>query len=599
MNLQQTFDELVARGLIKDSRVGPIGTALRQYAVLLGYETPNQCPPEAFNKPQAARSNLINRGAPANLSRSALRNLKNNVSFVVRLAAEQNLIAPPVDTLGDWNERRIQDRLPARNESVPMKPYYLRHGPPAFQKEIEDYSEWSTGPYASNRHKDIKKRPTSMEAHKRAIWRLAGYIVNVKGVPAEQISLTEICKKRHVEDFVVWYTGIHGRVTRTVTDNLQKVRVIPTHYLVALAKRLPDDAQMEEALAEARALADGITEVLQGLDRAEAVHDKEAGGSRWVALDQIERAGVSRYPLHASRIKELCGDWRGEMKAVLSNVFDKEGSQGSLARYAVWAKQSLITRLLVRIPFRQRNIREMALGVHLVKEGGEWMICLRGKHLKVAWRGDVENEVKYAFPKDLVWLLEEYLTLWRPLLLPQLRIRMRELRDSMTSKGVARDVAESRVREMLLDPSHQLDDMPLFVTAIGTPMTQKMVNEAIRRVTYKFTGVAVNVHMLRTIWATEYISATKDLAGAAYKLGDTITTVLKHYAKLLKEDAEKNTTEWVMSRLGVSESKEPARISARRREAAQVGPDELRRLFELAKQGASFDEAMSQLQRAA
>ena len=67
--------------------------------------------------------------------------------------------------------------------------------------------------------------------------------------------------------------------------------------------------------------------------------------------------------------------------------------------------------------------------------------------------------------------------------------------------------------------------------------------------TWKFSGVPVNPHMIRDIWATEYIKSTRDIIGAAYMLGDTVETVLKYYAHLLDADAEERAVQWLTTRL--------------------------------------------------
>jgi hypothetical protein len=55
----------------------------------------------------------------------------------------------------------------------------------------------------------------------------------------------------------------------------------------------------------------------------------------------------------------------------------------------------------------------------------------------------------------------------------------------------------------------------------------------------------MNPHMIRTIWATEYIKSTKNFIDAAYMLGDKVETVLHSYANLLDEDCEKRAQSWL------------------------------------------------------
>jgi hypothetical protein len=42
--LQEVLDALIERQVIPHSRLGPIKTALKQYAIILGYSDPALCP---------------------------------------------------------------------------------------------------------------------------------------------------------------------------------------------------------------------------------------------------------------------------------------------------------------------------------------------------------------------------------------------------------------------------------------------------------------------------------------------------------------------------------------------------------------------------
>jgi hypothetical protein len=56
-------------------------------------------------------------------------------------------------------------------------------------------------------------------------------------------------------------------------------------------------------------------------------------------------------------------------------------------------------------------------------------------------------------------------------------------------------------------------------------------------------------HMIRTIWATEWIISGGDFVTAALMLGDTVETVIKNYAHLLEENAVDRAFEWVASKI--------------------------------------------------
>jgi len=160
-------------------------------------------------------------------------------------------------------------------------------------------------------------------------------------------------------------------------------------------------------------------------------------------------------------------------------------------------------------------------GRNLCKRDGKWYIRFVARELKISHvKGEV-HRVEHEFPDDLADLLEEWLSQWRPVLILQ-------------QKGdhVGSERAESG-QEFV------------FLNSVGIPLTTPQVTSAFESATYRFTGIAMNPHMVRTIWATEYIKATRNFIDAAYMLGDTVETVLKSYAKLLDEDCEKRAKAWL------------------------------------------------------
>jgi site-specific recombinase XerD len=176
---------------------------------------------------------------------------------------------------------------------------------------------------------------------------------------------------------------------------------------------------------------------------------------------------------------------------------------------------SLIIRLLVRLPLRQRNIREMKLGHNLKRTtDGRWEIHFRGRELKVAMRQGRENEVRYPFPEDLVQQLDEFLTVWRPFML-----------------GTAPDI--------------QL----VFVTRKGQPLSSDHLNTMYTRTVYRVLGKYTTIHLIRDAWASDYLDATGDIAGAADRLGDTPQTVMQHYAHILKQRTQDRTGLWIADHL--------------------------------------------------
>lgn len=126
-NLKEVLDELIERDLIPSSRVGPIKTAIKQYAIVLGYNEPSQCPLTAFHLPDHKRNRLIEEKAEGSrrgsvLGPHAIRNLKNNISYLIRSARDQEIIGPvPGQLLSSKPENLITTKLTtSRNEWVSL-----------------------------------------------------------------------------------------------------------------------------------------------------------------------------------------------------------------------------------------------------------------------------------------------------------------------------------------------------------------------------------------------------------------------------------------------------------------------------------------------
>jgi hypothetical protein len=56
--LKEVLDALINLQVIPPSRMGPIKTAVKQYAIILGYDDPDQCPINAYHLPDARRNRL-------------------------------------------------------------------------------------------------------------------------------------------------------------------------------------------------------------------------------------------------------------------------------------------------------------------------------------------------------------------------------------------------------------------------------------------------------------------------------------------------------------------------------------------------------------
>ena len=161
-------------------------------------------------------------------------------------------------------------------------------------------------------------------------------------------------------------------------------------------------------------------------------------------------------------------------------------------------------------------MREMYLGENLHKDPqGQWRITFRGEQLKIARRRGKENCFSVPFPPTLVPLLEEYLQLWRP---------------------------------FLLQSSHP--SSAVFLTSQRTPYTKDYLGEKTSRYVYRYTGKHWHPHIVRTVWATEWIRNGGDFFKAAIMLNDKLETVIENYAHLRDENVAEEVYEVLDRRNG-------------------------------------------------
>ena len=502
--LKEVLDALIERQVIPQSRLGPIKTALKQYAIILGYSEPAECPMTAYHLPDETRNRLIEERAVGvrrgdfGLGTHAIRNLKNNVSYVIRSAIDREIIGQvPGPLASSKGTNRITKTINTRHESVKSSKYILDPVPHSLEQEIADYETWSTRTVNRDRPDSLRKRAVTFAHHRGTLLRAAGYLVKYRGLQSESISLSTLTEPENAINFIDWCIEQQRRFTGCARVNLAR--------LIVLGKYL---SIVERSTEQRKALdlrVDELMKYRKTLGIPETVVDKS---KRWISLRKLESVGLSIYPLNARR--------------------GKENGYKQYPGYAYRVLQSILIRLTIRLPLRQRNLREMLWnpaipeqGRNLCKRDGKWYIRFVARELKISHvKGEV-HRVEHEFPDDLVDLLEEWLSQWRPVLISY-------------QKG-------DRVGSERAESGQEF----VFLNSVGIPLTTPQVTSAFESATYRFTGVAMNPHMVRTIWATEYIKATRNFIDAAYMLGDTVETVLKSYAKLLDEDCEKRAKAWL------------------------------------------------------
>ena len=203
----------------------------------------------------------------------------------------------------------------------------------------------------------------------------------------------------------------------------------------------------------------------------------------WFTLRELEMIGLS------------------ELQDARKPLIDTHSNANPGLMRALDCQHALMLRLLVRIPLRSRNLREIQLDKNLYQDQGHWHLHFSGEELKVGTRNGETNEYHINMTEycpDLLPHLEEYLTIHHP------RIPNTETSPLLFRSKYGNPYNASTLRHELFSLVFRRSDKKRFYP-----------------------------HLIRTIWATEYLTANPgDYEGAAAMLGDTVQMVLKSYYHL-------------------------------------------------------------------
>jgi hypothetical protein len=540
-SLENIFVQLIEKGVITPSRQPNIRGSLRKYAALLGSSSISTCLPKTFVLPAAERNALIDKGlaritkshSGANgLGASAFRNVKNDVSFILRQAEEHNLVERSLVKLASYKEAQVTAMSfsngtgrPPRGEQHWIPKYILDPVPVSFQEELDAYRVWTTSLHTPKRPLSLKRRPITQDSAEPYIKRFAGFLVKFKDFRAEDVTLFCLTEPQNLDDYIKWYVENHGgKYTGTVSDICAKVTCLAM-YLQIIATTGDLKRVMEERII-------GIREFKSTLPPTVKVVDKK---KRWISLKELDAIGVAYDPANFERrnmSKTALDKYAKVLREFEQGIFP-EGNKFRVT--AMQAGVSLMLRLIVRIPLRQRNLREMEwnpirpeLGRNLYKSDGQWRIRFKGEQMKISHKGGKENMVDYAFPPSLSADLDRYMKWWRPILI-----------NTKTNLHLAPEVPNELPK--IVDQEY------FFLNSLGAPFDLERILDLISRVTYKYVKVAMSPHIIRTVWATEYLKkhGMDGVATCAYMLNDAIHTVLTTYADLLTPDCEVAASSWL------------------------------------------------------
>ena len=476
MTLAELFTTLHSRGLIP-KRAPAKQSSLRHLAKALGYPTLERCPVgEACRDPArwtAAMKTYFatQREQGKTMTAHNCDNILTDLRGLLKLADAQGLLTAPLPVpLLTASRRRAFERQ--RRGTSPYqgtwghKPRYRlsrAQWPADIQRGWQDYTDIL----------DRRLREKTLEGYVALLETFFGYRAHVQGdIP----TWDDLFRVDLLRPFVRWHGERLGR-DDTSAYGVQMVRIA-----AAIANVLELDPSRRLPLAA----------YASGLKPPAPLRDKQR--YHWATLPEIE--AVANSLLTEGRVPFVTRHGMGHAGVLRAAHF----------------QLGLIMKLLVRVPLRQRNIRELHFPKHLWQDEatGEWTLRFTGKELKVATRKGRVNvfEVRLSrlYPKDgptpddFIPTLEEFIKDYRPL-----------LPNAKTS------------------PS-------LFLTRRGNPFSARGLGAEITSAMERRTGVKLNPHVIRDIAATTLLRKGRSYDMVAALLGNTVATVIKHYAHLIPEE---------------------------------------------------------------
>jgi hypothetical protein len=463
-----------------------VKTSVRLLARALGYADLQSCPLEVCLRPLPELYRLVEAviiTTDANIKERLraegkdadkegpntsikIRNTKNNLSRLFRVAEAQglcSLVTIVPEHRFSYSKTYIR-RLPQGRYWNDGLSLIRRNWPSELEAAFAAFTKWATDPLVENRDARFQKRLRTIENYEKVFEAYFGYLHHMQNI--QTVTFEHLYDLELIKHYIIWHVNEkHKRPTRAAHLFLK--------CLLTLTRQYHPNGTLREQ----------IKSFQKNIPKPAPFYDKNEA---WVSRRELRQVSMALWPPKPP--KALKGNGR---------------------RWAARAGLSLIFQLWRYIPYRSRNIREMKLGENLKQIEKQWWIVFEGEEMKMSIRNGQLNEFKLPFPPALVVLLNDYLTIWRP----------------------------------ILAEIHQRSEV--FLTAYGLPYARATFIQATKRQVYTFTGKPhFHPHIVRTIWATEWIRAGRDMVHTAIMLNDTLATVINNYAHLRQENVIEEAYRW-------------------------------------------------------
>jgi integrase len=467
MTFAELLTTLETRGVLprpKDKK-----TSLRYLAHALGHPDLDQCPMGDACRDPATWAEALEAHFQAlaaqgrSISTFTRRNTRNDLRVIFRLAETHGLLEAPLPERLLMKRQRDAFALQQRATAPYQRTYHVHDSPYRYGLPQAQWPAGIQAGWRAYRAKcGLRLRETTFRAHAHRLENYIGYLLNIAGRTPTWDDVFDVAS---LAEFVRW----HGvRVGRTVATHGHAV----AQTIGAIANVLKHPRARE--LAEFR----------NTLPKPPPMHAKR---THWVSLAQLE--AVAEACLIAGRS---------------SSLVDRRSRNPGLRRASEF-QRGVLLKLLVRVPLRQRNVRELQLDRNLWKDPttGHWQLAFVGDELKIGQRGAEINKYELnlsTYRPEFIPILEEWLQVYRP-----------KLPNATASPF-------------------------LFLSSRGAPYTMRSLHQDLAYIVALHTGQRFYPHLIRTIWATEYLKATGDFTTAATMLGDTLVVVMRTYYDIVHED---------------------------------------------------------------
>ena len=474
MTLADLWQTVLDTCELPPGRLRNLPTSIAYLARALGYASPEHCPQSDFWTPESAWSHRLKlhfrhlAASPHEKTPSAhtLRNTLNNLRYLFRLVQTAQILSPPKlpSRQESWG-----DAVAKMQQTSPYRHYYTRE---KYGLKLDDWPEsCATGWKYFVENYSFHLREQSLETYRSTLERYVGFHVHIRN--RELLTWDDLFQVYSLKDFIQWHASQHEHLDITKTG----------HFISMVLSAIAKHTHHPQAVP--------LSVFTRTLPSVEAVHQKR---NHWFTLSELEDIG-------------------------LGMLQDADHMTPSSQNSALMCQRGLILRLILRIPLRHRNVRDMRLDKNLYQDhNGHWRLEFKGRELKVSRKNGKTHEASFDltenFP-DIIDHLNLFLKKYRPLL--------------------ERDPQEH-----------------VFINRQGRPFSPRGIHMTLTKEIYARTGKRFYLHLVRTIWATEYISATRDFTTAAYMLGDEVQTVLRQYQEIFAEEHVSRAQDFLRTALGAS-----------------------------------------------